>query len=67
MIVVGVAAVLITLVICWRCDIGVLGGKYGIHGGWGFEILVGVFAALYIPIALIVKQRRKSDGTDDPA
>jgi uncharacterized membrane protein len=66
-IVVGVVAVLITLAICWRWDIGVLGGKYGIHGGWGFEIFVGVFAVLYVPIALIAKRRAKKSGGGEAA
>lgn len=64
-VVVGVVAVLITLAICWHWQIGVLGSEHGIHGGYGFEIFAGVFAALYIPIVLIAKRRKKSG--DDPA
>jgi uncharacterized membrane protein len=64
LIVVAVVAALVTLAICWRWNIGVLGSEHGIHGGYGFEIFLGVFAALYLPIALIAKRRKKRGGDE---
>jgi hypothetical protein len=52
-----VPAILVTIAICWHWDIALLGGKYGLHGGWGFPIFCAVYIALYFPAAFIAKRR----------
>jgi hypothetical protein len=59
MAIVGILALLVTLLVCWHWNIALLGGQYGLHGGWGFEIFVGAFAVLYIPVALARRLRRR--------
>jgi uncharacterized membrane protein len=61
----GVLAIAITVLICWHWDLGLLGSEHGIHGGYGFEILVGVFALLYIPIMLVRRARRQPQKKND--
>ena len=68
MMIVGVLAGIISAAVCWFWYIDFLTSKYGLHGGWGFEIFIAAFAALYVPIALVRRsrqRRRQAKKSDD--
>lgn len=67
MTIVGVLAGIISAAVCWFCHIDFLTSKYGLHGGWGFEIFIAAFAVMYVPIALLrrARQRRHAKPSDD--
>ena len=58
MILVGVLAGIITVLVCWYWNIRLLGGQYGLHGGWGFEIFIAAFAVMYLPVAVVRRSRQ---------
>lgn len=57
--IVTVLAIAVSIAVCWYWRLDFITGGYGIHGGWGFEIFVGAFAAIYVPLALIRRARRR--------
>ena len=67
MTIVGVLAGIFTLFVGLYWDVRLLGGQYGLHGGWGFEIFIAAFAGIYVPVALVrrSRQRRHAKKTDD--
>jgi hypothetical protein len=67
MTIVGVLAGIVTVLVCWHWDIRLLGGQYGLNGGWGFPIFIAAFAVPYVPIALVrrARQGRQLKKTDD--
>jgi uncharacterized membrane protein len=65
MIIVGALAVAVTVLVCWHWKIALLGGQYGLHGGWGFEIFVAAFAMMYTPVALFRRLRRREKPAKD--